>query len=92
MAEKQAVVTIEIHRGKGQIEVITRRKGQGRHIHYPALGQAPPELRGEALELIRTALRNAGYDSFAELDTAMTSELVVPEKEEAATEEAEAEG
>ena len=82
MAEKQAVIRVEIHRGKEQVEVMTRRKGQGRHTHYPSLNQAPPELRGEVLALIRTALQNSGYSSLSELDTALDTDLVIPEKKE----------
>jgi len=82
MADKQSVTHIEIHARKGQIEVFTRQRGQSRHTHYPSLNQVPPELRGEALTLIRSAFQHAGYDSLAELDAALTSELVVPEKKE----------
>jgi len=83
MAEKkQTVVSIEIHARKQQVEVVARQRGQGRHMHYPSLNLVPPELRGEALSLIRTALQHAGYASLADLDEALTSDLVVPEKKD----------
>lgn len=89
MADKLGVVSIEVHARKQQIEVNARQRGQSRHVHYASLNQAPHEVRGEALALIRTALQNSGYSSFAELDTALTRDLILPEKkDDASTEEA----
>ena len=76
------VVSVEISGRKRQIEVTTMRRGRGRHVHYPSFNQVPPDLRGEALQLIREALKNSGYESLADLEEALTSELVVPEEEE----------
>jgi hypothetical protein len=75
------VIGLEINARRRQIEMTTMQHGSGRHVHYASLGQAPAELRGEALLLIRTALANAGYASMLDLETALTSELVVPEEE-----------
>jgi hypothetical protein len=86
MATEEVLMGIEITARKRQIEVTTMQRGKGRHRHYGSLNQAPPEVRGEALELIRAALQHAGYDSLTALETALTSELVVPEKEAAAEE------
>jgi|GEM_PF-2618930 hypothetical protein len=83
----QVVVGVEINHRSRQIEVVTMRRGRGRHTKYPSLTQTPPDLRGEALELIRDAVLNAGYSSLAELDEALTSELVVPEEEPAGEED-----
>lgn len=82
MAEHEILVGIEIDGRKRQIELTTLKQGKGRHLHYGTLRQAPPEVRGEALLLIREALQNSGYDSLAELDEALTSDLVVPEPDE----------
>ena len=82
MAEPEILVGVEIDARKRQIEVTTLRRGKGRHSHYATLKQAPPEIRGEALLLIRTALENSGFESLNELEEALTSDLVVPEKEE----------
>ncbi|RIL10263.1 hypothetical protein DCC79_08530 [bacterium] len=84
MAEKLGVVGVEINARKQQIEVIARQRGQSRHVHYASLNQAPHEVRGEALALLRAALVNSGYQSLADLDALLTSELVVPEKKEEA--------
>ncbi len=82
MAEEEILVGVEVDARKRQIEVTTLRRGKGRHLHYASLRQAPPEMRGEALQLIRAALQGAGYESLTELEEALTSELVVPEEEE----------
>jgi len=87
MTDEQVLSKIEIDARRRQIEVTTLQRGKGRHLHFTSLNQAPPEMRGEALELLREALRNAGYDSMTDLETALTSELVVPEKEEEGAEE-----
>ncbi len=84
MAEPEILVRVEIDARKRQIEVTTMRRGKGRYSHYPSLRQAPPEMRGEALQLIRTALGGAGYETLTELEEALTSELVLPEDEEEA--------
>lgn len=76
------VVGLEINSRREQIEVTTMLRGKGRHTHYPTLSQVPPALQADALLLIRTALANSGYESLAELDKALTSELVVPDHEE----------
>lgn len=78
------VIGVEINARRRQIEVVTMQRGSGRHVHYPTFAQVPPELRGEALLLIRTALAGSGYASLADLEQALTSELIVPEEEEAA--------
>lgn len=90
METEEVLMAIEINARKRQIEVTTMQRRKGRHLHYGSLNQAPPEVRGEALALIRAALQHAGYASLTELETALTRELVVPEKEEEAA-EAEAE-
>ena len=74
------VVTVEINARSGQIEVTTLQRGSGRHIRYHTLNQVPPELRGEALGLIRRAVLDAGYESLQALDEALTSEIVLPEE------------
>jgi hypothetical protein len=81
MAEHEILMSVAIDARKQQIEVTTMARGKGRHTHYPSIKQAPEAMRGEALALIRTALQHAGYSSLAELETALTSELVVPAKE-----------
>jgi hypothetical protein len=81
MAEHEVLMAVAIDARKRVIEVTTLERGKGKHSHYPSIRQAPPELRGEALTLIREALRAAGYESLAELEAALTSEIVVPEKE-----------
>lgn len=78
----QVVVGVEINGRRRQVEVTTMRRGRGRHTKYMSLAQTPPELRGEALGLIREAVLNAGYASLAELDEALTSDLVRPEDAE----------
>jgi hypothetical protein len=75
------VIGVEISARSRQIEITTMQHGSGRHVRYSSLNQAPPELRGQALELVRAAVLQAGYASLAELDAALTSELVVPEAE-----------
>jgi hypothetical protein len=82
-ASDHVVIAVEISVRSRQIEVTTMQRGSGRHNRYPNLNQAPPELRGEALSLIRAAVLNAGYDSLAALEEALTSEPVKPEPEEA---------
>ena len=77
------VIGVEINARRRQIEVTTLQHGSGRHVHYPNFGQVPPELQGEALAVIRAALQGAGYASFAELDEALTRDLVVPAPEDA---------
>jgi hypothetical protein len=86
-ASDHLVVGIEISGRRRQIEVKTMRRGRGRHVHYASLNQVPPELRGEALQLVRDAVINSGYSTLAEVDEALSSELVVPEEEEAAEDE-----
>jgi len=78
----QVVVGVEISARRRTIEVTAMRRGRGKHTHYATLSQAPPELRGEALQLVRSALLGEGYASLAELDEALTSDLVVPEPED----------
>jgi len=75
------VMLVEISARSRQIELTTMKRGSGRHNRYASLNQAPPELRGLALALIREAVLNAGYASLADLDEALTSELVVPAEE-----------
>lgn len=76
------VIGVEINARSRRIEVTTMQRGSGRHVRYASLNQAPPELRGQALALIREAVLDAGYSSLAELEAALTSELVVPEEED----------
>lgn len=83
-ASDHLVVSVEVSGRRRQIEVKTLRRGRGRHVHYSSLSQVPPELRGEALGLIRDALINSGYESLAEVDEALNSELVLPDEEEEA--------
>ncbi|MFN2114395.1 MAG: hypothetical protein ACK2T6_01695 [Anaerolineae bacterium] len=83
-ASDYVVVSVEVNGRRRQVEVTTMRHGSGRHMRYTSLNQVPPDLRGEALELLRDALLNSGYSSLAEIDQALTSELVVPEEEEEA--------
>jgi hypothetical protein len=78
----QVVLSVEIGSRNRQIEVTTMQRGSGRHSRYHSLSQVPPSLRGEALALIRQAVLNAGYASLAELDEALTSDIVVPEADE----------
>src|SRR3989304_3114697 len=94
MDEQEVLMNIAIDARKRQSEVTTLRRGKGRHQHYAMLRQAPPEVRGEALQLIRTALQNAGFESLAELEESLTSEIAVPGKveEEAAQAEGATEG
>jgi hypothetical protein len=87
MADNEVVSGVEIDARRQRIEVRTLVRGKGRQNRYTTLSAAPQELRGEALLLIRTALRNAGYESLTELEEALTSDLVVPEKDEADEEE-----
>lgn len=82
MTHQEVLMSLEINGRKEQIEVKTMTRGSGRHNHYASLRQAPPEVRGQVLELIRNAVVNAGYSSLADLESALTSELVVPEKED----------
>ena len=81
MAEPEAISGVQIDARRRQIEITTLQRGKGRHSHYGSLNQAPPDVRGHALTLIREALRNAGYESLTDLEKALTSEVVVPEKE-----------
>lgn len=82
MTAKQSLVGIEINARRKQIEVKTRQKGSGRHNHFASLNQAPPEVRGEALVMLRQALLNAGYESMAQVEEMVTRELVLPEDED----------
>jgi hypothetical protein len=82
MDEQEILVGVQVDARKRQIEVTTLRRGKGRHTHYATLRQAPPEMRGEALQLIRTALGNSGYENLTDLEEALTSELVVPKEED----------
>ena len=79
-AGDHVVVGVEVSARSRQIEVTTMQRGSGKHVRYHSLNQAPPELRGEALGLVRDAILNSGYASLAELEAALTSELVVPEE------------
>ncbi len=88
MAEHEVLMSVSIDARRRSIELTTLQRGKGRHTHYASIKQAPPELRGEALGLIRQALLAAGYASLAELETALTAEIVVPEKAESEQEEA----
>ena len=81
MAAKQTLVGIEINARRKQVEVKTRQKGSGRHNHFASLNQAPPEVRGAALVLLRSALLNSGYETMAQVEELVTSELVLPEDE-----------
>jgi len=76
------IMGVEISARSHQIEVTTMQRGSGRHVRYATLAQAPPELRGQALGLIRQAVLAAGYASLAELEAALTSEVVVPPPDE----------
>lgn len=78
MASHESVVSVEINARRRQLAVKTLMSGSGRHRLYQNFGQLAPHLRGEALGLVRQAVLAAGYASLAELDTALTSELVVP--------------
>lgn len=81
MADNQVLVGVEISHRTHQIQVTTMIRGKGRHHSYPDLRTAPEAMRGEALVLIREALRRAGYESLADLDKALDAALVVPEEE-----------
>jgi hypothetical protein len=78
-AADTVVMGVEISSRRRQIEVTTMQRGSGRHTHFATMAQVPPELRGEVLLLVRGALLNAGYATLAELEAALTSELVVPD-------------
>ncbi len=78
MASHESVVSVEIQARRRQLAVKTLQSGSGRHRLYQNFGQLAPHLRGEALGLVRQAVLAAGYASLAELDEALTSELVVP--------------
>ena len=82
MAAKQTLVGIEINARRKQIEVKTRQKGSGRHNHFDSLNQAPPDVRGAALVMLREALLNSGYESMAQVEELVTSELVLPSDDE----------
>ncbi len=82
MAEHEVLMSVSIDARRRNIELTTLQRGKGRHTHYASIKQAPPELRGEALGLIRQALLASGYTSLAELESALTAELVVPDKSE----------
>ncbi len=81
MADNEVLVGIEISHRSQQIQVVTMLRGKGRHNTYPDLRRAPEAMRGEALVLIREALRRAGYESLAELDRALDTGPVTPEPE-----------
>ncbi|MFN8422029.1 MAG: hypothetical protein U0470_01125 [Anaerolineae bacterium] len=83
MATNESVVSVEINARRRQLAVKTLMSGSGRHRLYQNFGQLAPHLRGEALGLLRQAVLAAGYASLAELDEALTSELVVPSETEA---------
>lgn len=85
MASHESVVSVEIHARRPLLAVKTLMSGSGRHRLYQNFGQLAPHLRGEALGLVRQAILAAGYTSLAELDEALTSDLVVPstDKDEA---------
>ena len=78
---EHVVLGVEINARSRRIEITTMQRGSGRHVRYGSLNLAPPELRGQALGLIREAILEAGYSSLAELEEALTSELVLPEDE-----------
>jgi hypothetical protein len=82
VAEHEILVSVQVDARKRHFEVTTLKRGKGRHIHYATLREAPPEIRGEALQLIRLGLTNAGYESLTDLEEALTSELVVPADED----------
>lgn len=82
MATNESVVSVEINARRRQLAVKTLMSGSGRHRLYQNFGQLAPHLRGEALGLLRQAVLAAGYASLAELDEALTSELVVPSEAE----------
>jgi hypothetical protein len=86
MTDHEVLMSVAIDARKRQIEVTTLQRGKGRHTHYASIKQVPPELRGEAFALIREAVLASGYASLAELDSALTTALVVPEKETGAEE------
>lgn len=81
MPEQEVLMSVSIDARRRNIELTSLHRGKGRHTHYASIKQAPPALRGEALTLIREAILAAGYASLAELETALTAELVVPQKE-----------
>ncbi len=82
MADNEVLVGVEISHRTHMIQVTTMIRGKGRHNSYPDLSRAPEAMRGEALVLIREALRRAGYASLAELDAALDAALVKPEAED----------
>jgi hypothetical protein len=82
MADNEVLVGVEISHRTHMIQVTTMMRGKGRHNSYPDLSRAPEAMRGEALVLIREALRRAGYASMAELDAALDAALVMPVAEE----------
>jgi hypothetical protein len=90
VATNEVVISVEVNARSEQIEVTTMQRGKGRHQRYAALNQAPPEMRGEALALLRRAVMKAGYTSLAALEEALTSDVVVPEPEPEAAESADA--
>ena len=84
MASHESVVSVEINARRKQLAVKTLMSSSGRHRLYQNFGQLAPHLRGEALGLVRQAVLSAGYASLAELDEALTSDLIVPaDKDEA---------
>lgn len=87
MANNEVLMGVEINHRTQQIQVKTMLRGKGRHNIYASLQQAPEDLRGEVLVLIREALQRSGYSSLAELDTALATGPVTPA---AATEDASA--
>ncbi|MBK6767573.1 MAG: hypothetical protein IPG72_00755 [Ardenticatenales bacterium] len=78
MASHESVVSVEINARRKQLAVKTLMSSSGRHRLYQNFGQLAPHLRGEALGLVRQAVLSAGYASLAELDEALTSDLIVP--------------
>jgi hypothetical protein len=81
MNDHEVLVGVEVQQRTRQIQVTTMLRGKGRHNHYASLQQAPEAVRGEALVLLREALRRAGYESLAELEAALDSGPVTPEAE-----------
>lgn len=84
MSTTEVLTAVEFNARTDGIEVTTMQRGKGRHMRYGSLNQAPPALRGEALELVRRALQKAGYASLAELDDALTRDLVTPVEDDEA--------
>jgi hypothetical protein len=89
MADNEVLMGVEINHRTHQIQVTTMMRGKGRHSTYPDLRQAPQAIRGEALVMIREALRRAGYESLAELDHALDTGPVTPEPDDEAVEASE---